>query len=73
MTANCFIRQNATLEIIANVTSFCAECYDNIIEDEIIFYDMKNCCYLCVACQEALAENLNSNCEPINLEGNSLF
>ena len=73
MTANCFIRQNATLEIIANVTSFCAECYDNIIEDETIFYDMKNCCYLCEACQEALEENLDINCESISSERNLLF
>jgi hypothetical protein len=73
MTGNCFVRQEATLEIISNVASFCAGCYNEIIKDETIFYDMKNCCYLCEACQEALEENLDINCEPINLGGNSLF
>ena len=73
MIANCFVRQVATAEIISNVASFCAECYSEIIKDETVFYDMKNCCYLCEACQEALAANLDINCEPINSELNSLF
>jgi hypothetical protein len=73
MTASCFVRQEATLKIISNVASFCAECYTEIIKDETIFYDMKNCCYLCEGCQEALAESLNIDCESINSEGISLF
>ena len=73
MTGNCFVRQVATIKILSNVASFCAECYNEIIKDETIFYDMKNCCYLCEACQEALSENLDMNCEPINAEVNSLF
>ena len=73
MIANCFVRQEATSEIISNVASFCAECYTDIIENETIFYDMKNCCYLCEACQDVLSKKLDINCDPINLGGNSLF
>ena len=73
MTGNCFVRQEATLELISNVTSFCAECYNEIIKDETIFYDMKNYCYLCETCQETLAEKLDINCEPISSDAASLF
>ena len=73
MIGNCFVKQEATVEIISNVAAFCAECYNEIIKDETIFYDMKNCCYLCEACQEVLAENLDINCEPISSKENSLF
>ena len=73
MIGNCFVRQEATSEIISNVASFCAECYTEIIKDETIFYDMKNCCYLCETCQEVLSENLDTNCESISSEGHSLF
>jgi len=70
---NCFVRQVATVSIINNVASFCAECYNEIIEEDTIFYNMQNCSYLCQACQEALAENLDSNCEPLNSSSSSLF
>ena len=73
MIGNCFVRQEATVAIISNVASFCAECYSEIIKDDTIFYDMKNCSYLCEACQEALAENLDSNCDPLSSEEKSLF
>ncbi len=71
--ANCFVKQEATEEIILNVASFCAQCYSEIIKNETIFYDMQNCCYLCESCQEVLAENLDINCEPIDSKGHSLF
>jgi len=71
--SDCFVRQVATVAMINNVASFCAECYSEIIEEDTIFYDMQNCSYLCEACQEALAENLDSNCEPLNSESGSLF
>lgn len=73
MTGNCFVRQSASLEIIANVTGFCAECYKDIIENETIFYDMKNCRYLCACCHETLAETLDINCEPLDSQSNALF
>ena len=73
MVGNCFVSQVATSQIISNVANFCAECYTEIIKDETIFYDMKNCCYLCEACQEVLAENLDINCESTGSEDNSLF
>ena len=73
MIGNCFVRQEATAAIISNVASFCAECYGEIIKDDTIFYDMKNCSYLSEACQEALAENLDTNCEPLTSGSSSLF
>lgn len=73
MIADCFVRQQATFEIISNVTSFCSECYSDIVEDEAIFYDMKNCRYLCRSCQEKLQETLDMNYEPITTDENSLF
>lgn len=71
--SDCFVRQVATLDIISNVTGYCASCYDEIIIESTIFYDMKNCCYLCVKCQEALEEKLDNNCEVMNTEDSSLF
>ena len=71
--SNCFVRQVATVTIINNVASFCAECYSEIIEDDTIFYNMQNCSYLCESCQEALAESLDSNCERLSSESGSLF
>jgi len=71
--SNCFVRQVATTAIINNVASFCAECYNEIIEEDTVFYNMQNCSYLCEACQETLSENLNSNCEPLSTESSSLF
>jgi len=71
--SNCFVRQVATISIINNVASFCAECYNEIIEEDTIFYNMQNCSYLCKVCQEALAESLDSNCERLSSESGSLF
>jgi len=73
MIADCFVRQQASIEIIANVTSFCSECYSDIVKDETIFYDMKNCRYICASCQEKLQETLDMNCEPITSGENVLF
>jgi hypothetical protein len=73
MISNCFLSQTATVEILSNVTSFCSECYTDIAYDEVIYYDMKNCCYICQLCQEKIQENLDIDCEPINREENSLF
>jgi len=70
---NCFVRQVATVAIINNVASFCAECYNEITEEDTIFYNMQTCSYLCEACQEALSENLDSNCEPLSSESSLLF
>lgn len=70
---NCFVRQEATLEIISNVANFCSKCYNDIIHNQIIFYDMKNYCYLCESCQSELQESIDINCEPLTIENNSLF
>jgi len=71
--SNCFVEQVATTAIIKNVASFCAECYSEIIEEDTIFYNMQNCSYLCKACQEALSESLDTNCEPLVSGNSSLF
>jgi len=73
MSSNCFVRQEATLEIIENVTNFCSECYDEILEASTIFYDMQNFRYLCASCQNRINESLDKNCELINSDSTSLF
>jgi hypothetical protein len=73
MSGNCFLKQEATLDILSNVASFCAECYVPISENEIIFYDMNNYRYLCSSCQEIIQEKLTENCESIDGLDNSLF
>jgi hypothetical protein len=73
MSGNCFLREEATAEIITNVASFCSECYGEIVERNIIFYDMQNYCYLCETCQEQHQANLDENCEPLNHSDSSLF
>ena len=73
MSENCFLKQEATLDILSNVASFCAECYVSLSENEVIFYDMKNYRYLCSSCQETVQEKLIENCEPVEGLDNSLF
>ena len=73
MIGSCFLKQEATSDIIANVVSFCANCYDEIVDNQIIFYDMKNYCYLCESCQAELQESMDINCEPVATVDQSLF
>jgi len=70
---NCFVRQVATAEMIIYVASFCSKCYNEIVEEDTVFYNMQTCSYLCEACQEALEEQLDSNCEPLSSGSSSLF
>jgi hypothetical protein len=72
MSSACFVSQSATEEIILRVTNMCAQCYSDILVDDIIHYDMQNYCYLCSACQEALCEQMNNECETIE-EAGGLF
>jgi len=72
MSGNCFVRQLATSELISNVASFCSECYGEISKNEIVYYDMQNCRYLCNTCQEKYKEYLDENCEHI-ITNSSLF
>jgi len=72
MSENCFVRQKATSELILNVASFCSECYAEINENEMVFYDMQNCRYLCIQCQKEYEESLDENCEPL-VVNSSLF
>jgi len=71
--SNCFLKEEATAEIIKNVASFCSECYNEIVSNDIIFYDMQNYCYLCSTCQSKLQKKLDNNCEPLDIKKDSLF
>ena len=73
MSSNCFVRQEATVEIIKNVTNFCSECYNEILQESIIFYDLQNFCYLCESCQLEIEKNRNTNCELTTIDSTSLF
>ena len=73
MSSNCFVRQEATVEIIENVANFCSECYEEILESSTIFYDMQNFRYLCASCQAEIEQNLESDCELLQSDPNSLF
>ena len=73
MSSNCFLRQEATVEIIENVANVCSECYGEIFQESIIFYDMQNFRYLCESCQAIIEENVKNDCELINAKSNSLF
>lgn len=73
MIHDCFLRQTATLEILSNVAHFCSECYKDLDKDEVIYYDVKNCRYVCQTCQEKIQETLDMDCEPIKKEEKNLF
>lgn len=73
MSGNCFLKQEATSEIISNVAGFCAECYSVIHPHEIIFYDLHNYHYLCASCQEEIQDERDENGEPLTVDNHSLF
>jgi hypothetical protein len=68
----CFIRQEATEEILLRVTNVCAECYSDILIGDTIHYDMQSYRYLCEPCQEELCSHMNEECEIIE-EAGGLF
>jgi len=69
MSAQCFVDQIATVEILERVTKVCAECYDEIEVNDHIYYDMQSYRYLCHNCHTELVERLNDQCEVIEEEG----
>ncbi|MEY3090026.1 MAG: hypothetical protein RL113_342 [Pseudomonadota bacterium] len=69
----CFIAQEATEEILLRVTNVCAECYDDLLPGNMIFYDMQTYRYLCQQCKEDLCARMNENCEVVAEEIPSLF
>jgi hypothetical protein len=73
MGSNCFLRQEATSEIISNVADFCSECYEVIVPSQVIFYDMDNYRFICKSCQESINKQLEKNCEALNTENSPLF
>lgn len=58
----CFIEQNATMSILLNVTNVCSECYSDLKEGNIIFYDLKGCRYICDLCHDRIAPLISSEC-----------
>jgi len=73
MGSNCFLRQEATSEIISNVTDFCSECYETIRPSQVIFYDMSNYRFICDTCQESIDKCLDKDCESLNRKNSLLF
>ena len=73
MSSACFVTQVATEEILLRVTNVCGECYDDIVEGDIVHYDMQTYRYLCEKCQEELAERMNDECEIVEEESQGLF
>ena len=71
--SHCFLKEEATEEIIKNVAGFCAECYNEIVSHDIIFYDMNNYCYLCESCQNKFKNKIDNSCESIDKNNNLLF
>ena len=63
MNLNCFVRQEATPQILQNVSRYCAECYKEFRETETVYYDMQQYRYLCERCAERSAERLDERCE----------
>ena len=60
MSENSFLREKATENIINNVASFCSECYSSLSKNQTIFYDTKECRYLCSFCQEQIQDKRKS-------------
>ncbi len=74
MSNACFLTQTATKEILLRVTNVCGECYHDILEGDIIHYDMQNYRHICQSCQEKLCEKMNEDCEIVGEEeGAGLF
>ncbi len=73
MSKHHFVREAASSELIANVASFCSECYNQIETNETIFYDMKNYRYLCSPCKDLFQEQLDNKGEIMKSDNNSLF
>ena len=69
----CFIRENATKEILLRVTNVCGKCYGDLHVGDEIYYDIRHCRYLCQACQEALSKRMNDRCETREEEDKVLF
>jgi hypothetical protein len=67
--SNCFFEQIAVPEILLRVTNVCGVCFDDLIEGEIIYYDMQNYRYLCAKCHEKIVAKMNENCESIDENG----
>jgi len=72
MSVNSFLKERATLNIIENVASFCSECYSPLTENQIVFYDMKHCCYLCFSCQESVENELQKHSKSLD-ENNTTY
>jgi len=68
-SAQCFVDQIATTDILQRVTKVCSECYGDLKVGDHIYYDMQNYRYLCHICYSELNERMNEECEVIDEEG----
>jgi len=60
---HCFVRQEATEEILHRVGTLCAECYRELLPGESIYYDLTHYRYLCQECADSQAQQLDEACE----------
>lgn len=58
----CFIEQTVTTNILLKVTNVCSECYADLKEGSVIFYDLRGCRYICYLCHERIAPLMSSEC-----------
>ncbi len=74
MSANILLRQDATAQILQNVSRYCAECYEEFNQKEPLYYDMERYCYLCSRCAEQLVERIEEDSKEIEEDkGPTLF
>jgi len=70
-----FLQECADSKILQNVTKYCAKCYKEFKENELIYFDTQNITYLCFECACCISEELqtNSECDLIECESATLF
>ena len=51
-----FVSQRASEDVLRHVTTLCGECYHELHEGEVIYYDLQRYRYLCESCAVRLSE-----------------
>jgi hypothetical protein len=69
----CFVVQTADTNILLHVTNVCGECYRDLHEKEMIYYDLQEYRYLCEACATDLRGQRSKMCEIEEEAHNGLF
>jgi len=60
-----YLEQRADSKILNNVTKYCTECYKELQENKLIYFDIKNYRYLCDLCACSISEELKTKQEHI--------